>query len=266
MKRLLLILTGLFPPILTSAEKISVADRTFRQDPFNHPFFPLVIVSAFGVIVLILLIVVLFYGASVIKLLKKHTQTEPQIAVAPVYSKKHFFHAYKWHMYGTGALALVISIMGLSYGFLSISQPQQATKAPEKQEPPKPAIDENALQYTHDIAIIEKGKAVFENTNCASCHRSDGGGNAVGPNLTDEYWLHGGDVKNVYSTIKDGVPDKGMPAWGKALNAEQVRDVAFYILSLQGSNPPDAKAPQGEKFVNVVSIQKDTSKIQAMVK
>lgn len=111
---------------------------------------------------------------------------------------------------------------------------------------PAEAIDENTLEYTADEAILTRGKTVFTSNNCGSCHRADGGGNSIGPNLTDEYWLHGGSIKDVFNTVNKGVVEKGMPAWGKVMSPKDVRDVAFYIISLKGSNPPDAKKPQGE--------------------
>jgi cytochrome c oxidase cbb3-type subunit 3 len=113
---------------------------------------------------------------------------------------------------------------------------------------PAEVIDENTLMYTADPDLIAKGKTVFVANNCGSCHRADGGGNTIGPNLTDDYWLHGGRIKNIYSTVNSGVVEKGMPAWGKVMNAADVRNVAFYIMSLQGSNPVDGKAPQGELY------------------
>lgn len=109
---------------------------------------------------------------------------------------------------------------------------------------PSAVIDENALVYAADVEILGKGKEVFT-INCVSCHKADGGGNAIGPNLTDAYWLHGGSLKEIFLTIKNGAVEKGMPAWGKSMSPQDVRDVTFYVISLQGTNPPDAKAPQG---------------------
>lgn len=117
-----------------------------------------------------------------------------------------------------------------------------------KASKPAEAIDENTLAYTADADLIAKGKIVFTSNNCGSCHRADGGGNTIGPNLTDQYWLHGGNIKNIYATINTGVVEKGMPAWGKVMSAADVRNLSFYIMSLQGSNPADAKAPQGELY------------------
>lgn len=115
-----------------------------------------------------------------------------------------------------------------------------------KASQPAEAIDENTLEYVADEAILARGKTVFTSNNCGSCHRNDGGGNSIGPNLTDEYWLHGGSIKDIFSTVNKGVVEKGMPAWGKVMSSKDVRDVAFYIMSLKGTNPPDAKKPQGE--------------------
>ena len=80
-----------------------------------------------------------------------------------------------------------------------------------------------------------------------SCHRADGGGQ-IGPNLTDDYWIHGGDITAVFSTIKFGVTGK-MVAWEEILRASEMQDVASYVLSLRGTNPTDTRAPEGELWV-----------------
>jgi cytochrome c oxidase cbb3-type subunit 3 len=97
----------------------------------------------------------------------------------------------------------------------------------------------------HNLAIVGAGKATFVAT-CASCHRADGGGQ-VGPNLTDEYWLHGGKPLQIVATIRDGFLPKGMPAWGPQLGESKVREVAAYVISLRNSHVAGGKAPQGEK-------------------
>lgn len=131
-----------------------------------------------------------------------------------------------------------------------------------KASQPAEVIDENTLVYVADESILSHGKVVFTSNNCGSCHRNDGGGNTIGPNLTDEYWIHGGALKNVFSTINKGFVEKGMPAWGKVMSPKDVRDVAFYVMSLQGSNPVDAKAPQGE--LSKEQPKSDSTKVQAM--
>lgn len=101
-----------------------------------------------------------------------------------------------------------------------------------------------ALQTPTDLSA---GKAIFA-TNCAPCHGPNAEGK-VGPNLTDEYWLHGGEINHVYKTIKFGVQGKGMVAWKGKLAGKQILQVASYVQSLQGSKPAGAKEPQGEKEV-----------------
>jgi cytochrome c oxidase cbb3-type subunit 3 len=107
-------------------------------------------------------------------------------------------------------------------------------------------IDETSVQFNQDAAVIDAGKALYA-TNCVACHGAQGEG-TVGPNLVDEYWLHGGTVNDIFKTIKYGIPAKGMISWEKTLTPKQIADVSNYILSLKGSNPPNAKAPQGEKI------------------
>ena len=108
-------------------------------------------------------------------------------------------------------------------------------------------FDEASLVYTDDADIIAAGNKTFTR-NCAACHGSVGEGNTIGPNLVDNSWLHGGSIQDVFTTIKKGVPDKGMIAWESQLSPTDIRDVATFILSLQGSNPPNAKEPQGKLY------------------
>lgn len=109
-------------------------------------------------------------------------------------------------------------------------------------------MDEKTVTLLTDPAELEIGKTIFTN-NCAACHRADGGGQ-IGPNLTDDQWILGGGVKNLFHTITNGGRDgKGMIAWKGTLKPKEIQKVASYILSLKGSNPADAKAPEGEVWV-----------------
>ena len=94
-------------------------------------------------------------------------------------------------------------------------------------------------------ADLSSGKSIFA-TNCAPCHGANAEGK-VGPNLTDDYWLHGGELNHVYKTIKFGIPSKGMVAWKGKLSGKQILQVTSYALSLHGTLPANAKPPQGEK-------------------
>ncbi|WP_051293002.1 cbb3-type cytochrome c oxidase N-terminal domain-containing protein [Olivibacter sitiensis] len=105
-------------------------------------------------------------------------------------------------------------------------------------------VDENNVEQDKSPETIAAGAAAFQ-TNCAVCHGDKGQG-GIGPNLTDDYWLHGGDVKAIFKTIKYGVPDKGMVPWQSQLSPLQIAQVSNFILSLRGTKPPGAKEPQGE--------------------
>ena len=94
-----------------------------------------------------------------------------------------------------------------------------------------------------DSAALSDGRQTFT-TYCAACHRADGGGQ-IGPNLTDDSWIHGGGLVEIRATINDGVLAKGMPEWGKVLKPDQVNAVTAYVKSLVGTNPPNPKAPEG---------------------
>ncbi len=109
----------------------------------------------------------------------------------------------------------------------------------------KNKVDENNVVLADALGIAD-GKTTFE-TNCATCHGKLAEGGA-GPNLTDNAWIHGGSLNEVFKSIKYGWSAKGMKAWQTDLSATQIRNVASYIHSLQGSNPPNAKAAEGEVF------------------
>jgi len=98
------------------------------------------------------------------------------------------------------------------------------------------------LQPSKDQAVIDAGKKTFL-TLCAPCHRADGGG-LVGPNLCDDYWIHGSNYADNVTTIWNGVPAKGMITWKNYLNPDQIKSVASYIYTLRGTHPPNPKPPE----------------------
>jgi cytochrome c oxidase cbb3-type subunit 3 len=109
----------------------------------------------------------------------------------------------------------------------------------------KEAAQTVAAPLTHE-QILADGKNVYDKI-CIVCHGKFGEG-LVGPNFTDEYWIHGGKPEELKKIIVDGVIDKGMLSYKSQLSAKQINHVVEYILSLQGTNPPNPKAPQGEKY------------------
>jgi cytochrome c oxidase cbb3-type subunit 3 len=108
------------------------------------------------------------------------------------------------------------------------------------------SIDETNVSYDSSTPAINAGQELFAG-NCAACHAMDGGG-GIGPNLTDEYWIHGGDIQSIFKVVKYGVVEKGMIPWQDQLSAEEMQQVSSFIFSLQGTAPENPKEPQGEKF------------------
>ncbi|MCF8406735.1 MAG: c-type cytochrome [Chitinophagaceae bacterium] len=115
----------------------------------------------------------------------------------------------------------------------------------------KENVDENSVVQL-DAAGAAAGKEIFTKT-CVACHLAEGQG-SVGPNLTDEYWIHGGGVKDIFKTIKYGYPDKGMQSWQTTYSPVQMQQLATYIRTLKGTNPPNPKAPQGDLYKEVAVI------------
>jgi cytochrome c oxidase cbb3-type subunit 3 len=109
------------------------------------------------------------------------------------------------------------------------------------------AVDENSVTALTDATSLGEGELIYKNL-CAVCHGQKGEG-TVGPNFADEYWIHGGGIKNIFKTIKYGVPDKGMISWQTQLKPADMQKVGSYILTLQGTNPPNQKAPQGTIWI-----------------
>ncbi len=113
----------------------------------------------------------------------------------------------------------------------------------------KDLVDINTVTLLTDASDLSAGKAIFA-TNCVACHKADGGG-GIGPNLTDEYWILGGGIKNVFRTISEGGRDgKGMVAWKQTLKPAEMAQVASYLLTLVGTTPAEPKEAQGEIWVD----------------
>jgi cytochrome c oxidase cbb3-type subunit III len=105
-------------------------------------------------------------------------------------------------------------------------------------------IDENNVELTLLAEDLENGKRVYIN-NCAACHRHDGGG-SIGPNLADDYWIHGNSIQEVFRVVKYGVTGKMLP-WESMLSGKDMRDVSSYVLkNIVGTDPENPKAPEGE--------------------
>ncbi|MDO8835625.1 MAG: c-type cytochrome [Vicinamibacterales bacterium] len=109
--------------------------------------------------------------------------------------------------------------------------------------PPSPA---QLLAGAKDPAVLELGLTRF-GRSCASCHGEQAQG-LIGPNLTDDRWIHGGSVEQIFQSVAKGWPAKGMPPWGRAVKPEELSALVSYVRSLQGSHPPNARPAEGDPF------------------
>lgn len=107
-------------------------------------------------------------------------------------------------------------------------------------------VDENTVKYLTGTEDLAAGQKIYAGT-CFPCHGKQGEG-GVGPNLTDNYWLHGGSMKDIFKTIRYGVPEKGMKSWKDDYSPAQIAQLSSYIKSIKGANPPNAKPPQGTLY------------------
>ncbi len=107
-------------------------------------------------------------------------------------------------------------------------------------------VDENTVVLLSAESDIAAGKKLYS-INCAACHGQAGEG-TVGPNLTDEYWMHGGSLSDVFKSIKYGWPDKGMKSWKDDFSPMQIAQLTSFLKKLEGTNPPNAKEPQGDIY------------------
>lgn len=154
-----------------------------------------------------------------------------------------------WLFLGSIMFALLYSLHYFTGSGPTQAQEYQDLMATHKQRMQQQAgavSEEELYASLNNPQGLDIGKAVFI-SRCAACHGqlAEGG---IGPNLVDNYWLHGdGSVKAIAKVTAEGVTEKGMPAWGQMMSQKEVIATSYYIASLLGSTPPNAKAPQGEK-------------------
>lgn len=168
-----------------------------------------------------------------------------------------------WWKYGFGFCILFAIVYLYSYHIaesrplqqkeLQIDQEIAAVKQAAYLEKSANNVNEKTVKIL-GLSDIEAGKALFIKPGaCITCHAANGsaivnGSPGIGPNLTDEYWIHKGDIKSIFYSIKYGWPEKGMKSWKEDYAPLQMAQLASYVKSLQGTNPSPAKEKQGELF------------------
>lgn len=159
--------------------------------------------------------------------------------IAMFYASIVFAFAYllHYHVFETGDLQIAELNQTLAEADAEVAAYMAANKA---------QIDETNVTIVTDAARLSNGEEIYM-ANCVACHGAQGEG-GVGPNFADNYWMHGGSINDVFSVIKYGVPSKGMISWRAQLSPTQMQDVASYLLTFQGTNPPNQKEPQGEIY------------------
>jgi len=160
-----------------------------------------------------------------------------------------------WMFYATIIFAVVYLVRFHIYGDYdqALEYDQEVAVATlaieEYKKTAKGLVDANTVELLTDAADLSAGKAIFE-TTCVACHMADGGG-GIGPNLTDENWILGGGIKNVFNTVSEGGRDgKGMVSWKQTLKPVEIAQVSSYLLTFQGTTPANPKAPEGDVWVD----------------
>ena len=164
-------------------------------------------------------------------------------------------YLFNFHVWGTGPTPEQEYSAEVAEGQLLEEQYKARTKD---------VIDENNLTLA-DADGIASGKALFTQS-CIACHAADGGG-GIGPNLTDNYWIHGGKLADIYKTIKVGYPEKGMQSWQSMYSPIQIRNLASFVQSIKGAKTANPKAPQGDLMQGDVPVATaDSASAKATVK
>lgn len=163
---------------------------------------------------------------------------------------------FNFLFYGTIVFSIVYLIQYHVIGEGNIMEQEYAAEMKQAEEMKKVnlanqanAVDETTVTLVSDKAILAEAAITFK-AKCAACHGELGEGKN-GPNLTDEYWIHGGTIQEVFKSIKYGIPQKGMIPWQNLMKPEEMQNMASYVISIQGSLPPGTgKAPEGNKMDN----------------
>lgn len=151
-------------------------------------------------------------------------------------------YLFRYHYFKSKPLQAEEYQMELAKFEMMNAEPVEELVAEEGEE-----LSEEERAERQREADLAAGSNIFKNY-CAVCHLAQGQG-STGPNLTDEYWLHGGSYEDIVNVVTNGVIEKGMIPWKNQISERQIRQVSLFVESLRGTNPPNPKEPQGEKYV-----------------
>jgi cytochrome c oxidase cbb3-type subunit III len=164
-----------------------------------------------------------------------------------VWGLVYLFH---YHVFATGKLQ-----KAEYYNEIAMADAENQARA----EKMKDFVSADNVTPLTDASAISAGKEIFTK-NCVACHGANGEG-GVGPNFTDEFWIHGGGIKNIFKVVTNGVPAKGMISWKSQLSPKQIQQVGSYILTFQGTKPANPKEPQGDIWVDPTATIKTDSTV-----
>ena len=156
-----------------------------------------------------------------------------------------FAAIYLYRVFISGTMPSQVEELKGEYERAEILKSQMLTTAANN-------VDESTVSMM-DAEGINKGAMTFK-ANCVVCHGEKGEGNTVGPNLTDQFWIHKGGIKDIFKTIKYGFPDKGMKSWKDDFSPSQIAELASFVKSLGGTNPPNAKEKQGDLYIDSTEV------------
>jgi len=249
---------------------------------FLHEGFGSTAFNAIAIIVAFELLVIVVLTSIINTFLKKKKAVEPYVAkkTVPIWDKlnksvsiekedaimtDHDYDGIReldnnlppWWKYGF-YLTIVYSVFYLGYYHVFAAGPLQIQELAIAEQKAEAAmeeylknaanqVDETNVMFLSSESDIAEGRKLFGDKTCIACHGPQGGG-GTGPNLTDDYWLHGGAAGDVFYSIKYGIPEKGMKSWKNEITPSQMAQIVSYIHSIKGSNPPGAKEAQGELY------------------
>jgi mono/diheme cytochrome c family protein len=142
-----------------------------------------------------------------------------------------------------GLVLVVFAVLGVCAAFASMFIPTQTSQPSQRTEPYVMPSEDELRALLSNPANRELGQSTYTGL-CSACHGANGEG-GQGPNLSDDYWLHGSDMRQILTSIREGYPQKGMAMWKGSYTPEQIHGLAVFVVQLKGNPMGTQKAPEG---------------------